>query len=166
MSDDKHRTAARQSLERYLAAQGKRNTFERRAILDVVAVTPGHFTIAAFGDLMHKRGISVAPATIYNTFKLLCDAGLLRRHCINDKTILYERATIPDALRSHIHLVCLECDEVRDINEPPTNLFMQESRLPYRFSAHYSEYYIYGICARCQRRAGKKVSRTTEKRRK
>lgn len=165
MSDDKHKTAVRQSLDRYLAAQGKRNTFERRAIFDVVVSTPGHFTIAAFGDLMQKRGIAVAPATIYNTFKLLCDAGLLRRHCINDKTILYERATTPDALRSHIHLVCLECDEVRDINESPTNLFMQEARLPYRFSAHYSEYYIYGICAKCQRRAGKTASRAAGKRR-
>lgn len=150
-ADDATRHTASERFSAYLHEHDRRCTSERFAILDAVMGMPDHFSIETFGERLEQTGYHVSVATIYNTFQLLCDAGLLRRHKLEHKSAEYERV-MPG--QSHAHLICTECGVVREVRDTELARSVAKHRFP-RFSQSYFTLYIYGLCSKCQRRRRK-----------
>lgn len=151
MSKDKAdiTTAARAHFGSYLKGRHMRCTNERFAILDAVMELPEHFSVEAFGERLEAGGFHVSVATLYNTFDLLCDAGLLRCHRLGHKSAEYERV-IPG--QSHIHLVCTGCSSVTEVRDPVLSDHAMAAGRHGRFTPAYFTTYVYGLCARCKRK--------------
>lgn len=159
MLDDKNRRQAAERFRAFLAARHKRCTGERFAILDAVMATSEHFSIEAFGERLEAGGYHVSVATLYNTFQLLCEAGLLRRHKFEHKSAEYERV-MPGS--SHTHLICTECGAVREVREEELADDLASRRYR-RFKPAYFSLYVYGVCGKCERRNKTTAGKTGSK---
>lgn len=141
--------AARARFGAYLKGRRMRCTSERFAILDAVMDQPEHFSVESFGERLEAGGFHVSVATLYNTFGLLCDAGLLRCHRLGHKSAEYERV-VPG--QSHIHLVCTGCGKISEVrNSALADQAMTAGRHG-RFTPAYFTIYVYGLCSRCRRK--------------
>lgn len=147
MNAQTHISAAETALADYLRKRGMRCTQERKALLECVMKTDGHFTIDDFSRKLAEAGFHVSTGTIYNTLQLFVDCGLLR--CLrfgSDKT-RYEKV---QGTPSHHHLVCTRCGSVKETRLSDLSA-MIESRNLGRFTPEYYTLTIYGLCARCRR---------------
>lgn len=154
--EDKNRQQASERFRAFLAARHKRCTSERFAILDAVMSTAEHFSIETFGERLESSGYHVSVATLYNTFQLLCEAGLLRRHKFEHKSAEYERV-LPGA--NHTHLICTECGAVREVRDGEFADEFDSRRYP-RFKPAYFCLYVYGLCGKCERRRKARVKKS------
>lgn len=145
-------STAQERFRTFLRGRGMRCTSERTAILDAVMRTPEHFSVEAFSATLEATGFHVSVATLYNTFQLLCDAGLLRRHRFEHKSAEYERV-IPG--QSHVHLICTDCGSISELRDPELAQRALEAGRHGRFSPAFFTLYIYGLCPRCARRRRK-----------
>ena len=147
MTNDKNNLTPRERFSAFLHARNKRQTPERFEILERVMERDDHFSIDTFHEVLENEGFHVSVATVYNTFELLCEAGLLRRHQFDHKQGEYERVSAGN----HIHLICTTCGSVREVKDPELAGAV-ESRRYSNFYPAYSTLYVYGTCKRCRRK--------------
>jgi Fur family ferric uptake transcriptional regulator len=147
MTDDKNRLTARERFSAFLQARNKRQTSERFEILERVMEINDHFSIESFYEKLEKNGYHVSMATVYNTFQLLCEAGLLRRHQFDHKQGEYERVSTGN----HTHLICTICGSVREVKDAELAHAVEQRRYP-NFQPAYFTLYVYGVCKRCRRK--------------
>lgn len=140
---------AQERFRAYLRGRNMRCTSERFAILDAVMSTSEHFSVETFGERLEASGFHVSVATLYNTFELLCQAGLLRRHRLDHKSAEYERV-LPG--QSHVHLICTNCGSVTEVRDPEVAERALQTGRHRRFRPSYFTLYIYGLCPQCRRR--------------
>ncbi len=130
-----------------LAAAGRRRTGARRAVADVIAAQPGHFT--ADDILAASRSVHPAPgrATIFRSLDLLTSLGLVERVDLPDGSHAYVAC---QPAEHHHHVVCDRCgrsDEVADLGLSPI-LRRVEAQTGYRIERHRLE--LFGVCAPCR----------------
>lgn len=133
-------------LNEYLQLHHLRRTPERFAILETVYSFDGHFGIAALKERMDsERHFVVSLATIYNTFAILVETGVLLRHQLGGKTE-YEKVAFGG--ESHIHLVCTGCGKVREYRHENLYRYLRDLKV-YRFTPENYVLYLYGLCPKC-----------------
>lgn len=157
MTEDKAMSNARQQFSDFLKKNCKRQTPERFAILERVLTASGHVSVEEFHSALDKEGFHVSLATVYSTFQLLCQAGLLRKHTFQDRHAEYERLAVSGA---HIHLICSVCGNVRERRDTEMEALVRRSRYPLFAQTDFS-LYVYGVCSRCQRAARRKSARAS-----
>ena len=131
----------------FLKSKRLRKTPERMAILEEVCSLGAHFEVEDVHVSLEEKGYHVSRATVYSTMELLCLCGIVRRLLFNMHHSCYELTG-----RSHIHLVCTECGDVREVDDPEA-LSHLESLRPGGFSVAYCSTTLFGLCPRCARRA-------------
>lgn len=150
-------------LNDYLQWNGLRKTPERYAILDAVYTFDGHFTLAMLKQRMdEERHFVVSLATLYNTIRIMEEAGLVVCHRLGGKTE-YERISM--AGESHFHLVCSGCGKVREFHNERLYRYMRDIKV-YRFTVNSCTIYMYGLCTKCsnaQKRKKEKMLKTNKK---
>ncbi len=159
MSDDKTKQAAANVLTRYMTQRNMRKTPERYAILDKVFETADHFFIESLHGMLAADGYHVSRGTVYNTISLLEDAGLVRRRTFGQRTAQYEKII---GASNHHHLVCSHCGKVTEIKDQKLDELLTERRYG-SFQPSYTDLYVYGLCGKCARRAGKSTIAATHK---
>lgn len=162
MNERKLQLEARSALGQYLKARHMRQTYERYTILDRVVVTAGHFTAEGFREQLLQAGEVISLGTVYNTFEVLCDAGLLRRHIFADNRAMYERTLPTTANAGHLHLICTRCNGVREIKNTEDTLRLQQRHYA-SFKAAFVNIYVYGLCAKCRRAAASRAKTSGNK---
>jgi Fur family transcriptional regulator, ferric uptake regulator len=130
-----------------LAGAGRRLTGARRAVAEVIAAQPGHFT--AEEVLAALRTLRPAPgrATVFRSLDLLTSLGLVERVDLPDGSHAYVACKPAE---HHHHVVCEQCgrsDEVADLGLSPI-LRRVEARTGYRIERHRLE--LFGVCAACR----------------
>ena len=115
MTDGKMYTDMRESFSDYLTENKLRKTEERYMIFDEICAFDGHFDIYMLHRKLSDAKYHVSKATLYNTLKVLIDAGLVVRHQIDSKSVQYE---LKKKAATHLHLVCTKCNSIRDIKSP------------------------------------------------
>ncbi|MDP9212219.1 MAG: transcriptional repressor [bacterium] len=136
-----------ESIKERLVDQGLALTGYRRAVLEGLR-TSGPLTAAEVRDALSPH----APhrVTVYRTLESLERAGLVKtvrfRHEDED------RFELGEAVRPHHHhAICESCGTTQAIEGcRGSNLPL---KLPRRFKAIAHQLEVYGLCARCQRRA-------------
>jgi Fur family ferric uptake transcriptional regulator len=147
VTNDAIKKKVRDILDNYLDRNNHRKTPERYAILDAIYSIDGHFTLEELGELLESRNFRVSRATLYNTMKLFIELRLVIRHRFIGQT-KYEGCYKNE---NHIHQVCTICGNVDEIQSPEIVKAIRNTH-SLRFHKDGFTLYIYGVCAKCQRR--------------
>jgi len=107
-----------------------RVTEPRRAVAQLVADQPGHFSAADLVTAAEARRLSIGRATIFRTLDVLADLDLV------------ERIDLPS--------VCSRCGRSHDIDDAGLRAVVRDvaRRTGYRIDEHRLE--LFGLCPECQ----------------
>jgi Fur family transcriptional regulator, ferric uptake regulator len=137
---------ARERLNLFLKQKGLKPTVERSAILDEALATEGHFEADDLLVILKKKGIKTSRATIYRTLELLYKSGFLRKVCLREAHIHFQKIT--DAPR-HDHLICTRCGALYEFYLPALADFQKKLCAEHNFSMTDYCFQIFGLCRDC-----------------
>ena len=131
-----------------LRQRGYKLTPQRRAVLNVIALTREHLTPAAIYERVHQEHPGIGLVTIYRTLEILAELGLICEVHIggNCRSYLMRRP-----LEHHHHLICSDCGAVVDFAD--CDLGELEQRLSqetgFKIEDHLLEFL--GRCQNCRK---------------
>ena len=133
-----------------LRQHGYKLTPQRRAVLNVIALSHEHLTPAAIYERVQQEHSDIGLVTIYRTLEILAKLGLICEvHAGgNCRSYLMRRPS-----EHHHHLICSDCGAVTDFTD--CDLTELEQRLSkdtgFKIKGHLLEFL--GQCQSCHRRA-------------
>ncbi len=144
----------REALADYMAKKGLRSTEQRRLIVDTFFASPAHITIEELLANVRASDPKVGYATVYRTLKLLAESGIAHERRFGDGVTRYEIADEED--EHHDHLICVECKAILEFEEPRLEELEQEIAAKHGFEVQWHKHELYGVCANCQAKRGRK----------
>lgn len=137
-------------IEQLLRAKGIRLTDERRLVLRRAADYL-HFTAEELVQDVRTIDPSVARGTVYRTLALLYQAGIVEKHDFRYGPPNYE---VTFGKAHHDHLMCLQCGEIMEFQEPRWERLQEEVVKRYGYQLLTHTHKLYGLCSKCQRHHG------------
>ena len=133
-----------------LRQHGYKLTLQRRAIMDVIALSHEHLSPAALYQEVHRWHPQVRLVTIYRTLEILARLGLVCELHTGDK----QRSFIMrGTTEHHHHLICSGCGRV--VNFASCSLGRLERKLSretgFAIDSHFLE--LHGRCPQCSEEA-------------
>ncbi len=113
--------SAAENLSARLQACGIRVTAQRLQIAELLLTVPQHLTAEQIAEALHRRGLIVAKATVYNTLNLFAARGLLRPLSVDGARSWFDSNVEP-----HYHFHDERSGALSDVALPE----VQFSRLP------------------------------------
>ena len=154
MVDDRHQQPSlehfRRLLEEHMAKKGLRSTDQRRLIVDTFFRAPNHISIEELLAQVREKEPKVGYATVYRTLKLLTECGVAHERRFGDGLTRYELA---DDTSHHDHLICIECGDIVEFEEPRIEALQEEIASKYGFELKSHKHEMYGVCPSCQGKA-------------
>jgi Fur family ferric uptake transcriptional regulator len=139
----------RENLEAYMARQGLRSTEQRRLIVDTFFDSPEHVTLDGLLERVRAIDSRIGYATVYRTMKMLSDGGVAHEQKFGDGLTRYELA---DGDLHHDHLICIECGQIQEFEEPQIEQLQDRVATRYGFEVHHHKHELYGRCRSCSER--------------
>ena len=126
-------------------AKLRRNTPQRRVILEELGAVKTHPTAAELYVLVRRKSPRVSLGTVYRNLEVLYQDGL-----INKLEFAGTETRFDADLSEHYHVRCSDCGHIEDIfNLSSRDKPAQPAKLAgYRISGHRLEYI--GVCPDCQ----------------
>ena len=140
-------------LQAYMAKKGLRSTDQRRLIVETFFHAQHHVSIEELLAQVRAQDPRVGYATVYRTLKLLTECGVAFERRFGDGLTRYELA---DDSTHHDHLICVECGDITEFEEPKIEELQEEIARRYGFELRTHKHEMYGVCPKC--RAGTTVS--------
>ena len=142
-------------VEQLLRAKGVRLTGQRQLIVRR-AVAYLHFTAEELVRDVRAIDRSVARGTVYRTLALLHEVGVVEKHDFLYGPPNYE---VTFAKAHHDHLMCVQCGEIIEFQEPRVETLQQAvvKRYGYQLLSHTHK--LYGLCGTCQRTGPKRAAK-------
>jgi len=140
-------------LQAYMNKKGLRSTDQRKLIVETFFRSDNHVSIEELLAQVRAQDPRVGYATVYRTLKLLAECGVANERRFGDGLTRYELA---DDTSHHDHLICLECGDITEFEEPHIEELQEGVARKYGFELRSHKHELYGVCPRCQakRRAG------------
>ena len=134
-------------IEQLLRTHGVRLTSQRQLVLRR-AVSYLHFTAEELVKDVQHFDARVARGTVYRTLALLHKAGVVEKHDFRYGPPNYE---VTFAKAHHDHLMCVQCGEIIEFQEPRVETLQQAvvKRYGYQLLSHTHK--LYGLCGTCRR---------------
>lgn len=130
-------------LSRRLLGASLRPSMQRLAVLGDLCHHYDHPTVDTIYSRLHPQMPTLSKTTVYNTLRILCEAGLVR-----SLNIEYANQRFDGHLEPHDHFICTGCGQVYDL---PHN---RAGRLPdfgdMGLHVEREEISYYGLCRECQ----------------
>jgi Fur family ferric uptake transcriptional regulator len=137
----------RDMLQSYMDRKGLRSTDQRKLIVETFFRADNHVSIEELLAQVRERDRRVGYATVYRTLKLLADCGVANERRFGDGLTRYELA---DDTTHHDHLICLDCGDIVEFEEPAVEELQESVAKRYGFVLHSHKHELYGLCPRCQ----------------
>lgn len=128
-------------------SSGQRVTSQRLAIMRVLDGNTSHPTAEEIHRSLKKEHPTITLATVYQTLKVLRDAGEIRELNMDRGRSHYD----PDTSQHH-HAVCTGCGRVQDVQGPSDLRIPSGKVLEDDFDVMHYQVAFYGRCAVCKRR--------------
>ena len=140
-------------LQAYMDKKGLRSTDQRRLIVETFFHADNHVSIEELLAQVRAKDPRVGYATVYRTLKLLTECGVANERRFGDGLTRYELA---DDASHHDHLICLDCGDITEFEEPHIEELQEGIARKYGFELRSHKHELYGVCPRCQvkRRSG------------
>jgi Fur family ferric uptake transcriptional regulator len=138
-------------LHDHMVKKGLRSTDQRRLIVETFFHSPNHVSIEELLAQVRREDPKVGYATVYRTLKLLAECGVANERRFSDGLTRYELA---DEASHHDHLICLECGDIVEFEEPRIETLQEEVAERHGFALRSHKHEMYGVCPKCQAKAG------------
>jgi len=132
----------------YLAGRGLPFTAARRAILEAVVSSRGHFDVDELRDRLRKRRVPLSAATVYRAMPLFVESGIVTETLRSGGRARYECAHA-----HHDHLECLRCGRVIEFADGELEKLQEEICRRHRFTPVEHSLGIRGYCSDCRGKA-------------
>ena len=137
----------RSMLQAYMDKKGLRSTDQRRLIVETFFRSQNHVSIEELLARVRTKDPRVGYATVYRTLKLLTECGVANERRFGDGLTRYELA---DDASHHDHLICLECGDITEFEEPRIEELQERVGRKYGFILRSHKHELYGVCPKCQ----------------
>jgi Fur family ferric uptake transcriptional regulator len=134
-------------LQAYMDKKGLRSTDQRRLIVDTFFHADNHVSIEELLAQVRAKDPRVGYATVYRTLKLLTECGVANERRFGDGLTRYELA---DDATHHDHLICVECSDIIEFEEPRIEELQERVAKKYGFALRSHKHELYGVCTKCQ----------------
>lgn len=139
--------AAHRTLAEHLKTTGKqRSTPARRAVLDAVMQTKGHFDVENLYYRLISSGVKISKASVYNTLDVLQECGLVSKYRFAEGKARYEKSF--DRPHHH-HLICLSCGDIVEFTSEKLERLQEDVCAQNGFKFQSTTLQIFGACTRC-----------------
>jgi Fur family ferric uptake transcriptional regulator len=142
----------RSMLQAYMDKKGLRSTDQRRLIVETFFRSDNHVSIEELLARVRTKDPRVGYATVYRTLKLLTECGVANERRFGDGLTRYELA---DDATHHDHLICLNCGDITEFEEPRIEELQERVAGKYGFRLRFHKHELYGVCPRCQGAKGR-----------
>ena len=134
----------------------RRNTPQRKVILEELCAVKSHPTAAELYDLVRRRLPRVSLGTVYRNLEVLHEDGIIRKLEFAGTETRFDGDT-----QNHYHVRCGECGHIQDVYDlGPGGSPAQPTELAgYRIEGHRLEYF--GVCPDCQSAAAGNINAAT-----
>ena len=135
--------------DEFLRSRDRRNTPQRRLIVDQVFSQHEHFDADSLLAQLKASGAGrkVSRATVYRTLSELVEAGLLRDMTLAGRTIYEHDYGYPQ----HDHLYCQKCEKLIEFSSDAVKQIRDAVAREHQFRALGHRLIIQGLCAECNR---------------
>jgi Fur family ferric uptake transcriptional regulator len=137
----------RSMLNSYMAKKGLRSTDQRKLIVETFFRADNHVSIEELLAHVRAQDPRVGYATVYRTLKLLTECGVANERRFGDGLTRYELA---DDATHHDHLICIECGDITEFEEPRIEELQEKIAKKHGFSLRSHKHELYGLCPRCR----------------
>lgn len=148
-TDFSDRQTPHQAFTAYLRQHRLKITPQRRLILDIFLLEPGHVSSEELYAKVKRRDASIGQATVYRTLKLLAGCGLAEAVSFADGITRYEPHF---GAEHHDHLICELCGRTIEIMDPLIETRQEELAAKFGFTLVRHKMDLYGLCPKCQTR--------------
>ncbi len=142
-----------EQLSEYLSGQGLRSTSQRAAIVKVFMEAREHLSADELYARVKKTHPGIGYATIYRTLKLLAGAGLAEERRFEDGFTRFEYKKTDS---HHDHLICTRCGAIIEFENEQIEALQHDVARKKGFKVQSHKLELYGLCAACQQKLGKK----------
>jgi Fur family ferric uptake transcriptional regulator len=136
----------RTMLNAYMVKKGLRSTDQRKLIVETFFRSENHVSIEELLAQVRTHDPKVGYATVYRTLKLLAECGVANERRFGDGLTRYELA---DDASHHDHLICVECGDITEFEEPRIEDLQEKVARKYGFALRSHKHELYGVCPRC-----------------
>lgn len=133
----------RQNLDDYMSGKGLRTTEQRRLIVATFFETSDHLTIDELLERVRAIDHRVGYATVYRTMRMLTEGGIANELHFGDGVTRYE---IADEDAHHDHLICEECGQIIEFEEPLIEELQGRVAAAHGFVVTHHKHELYGHC--------------------
>ena len=127
-----------------LREHGLQVTYQRLAVYQALYFTKEHPSAEVVYQQVKKRFPMISLGTVYKTLERFHDVGLIQKVSPLTEVARYDATTSP-----HIHMVCLKCQSIQDVDEP-----VMELKLPLQatngFKVMSQQIILQGYCGHCR----------------
>jgi Fur family ferric uptake transcriptional regulator len=109
------RAGLAERLDQFVAANGLKQTQQRRAILEAFLAVEGHVSLDELLVRVQRLRPSVGYATVYRTMKLFVAAGLAHERQFGDGQARFEPVDLDHD--HHDHLICRTCGHIFEFED-------------------------------------------------
>lgn len=134
---------------------GHFSTVPRSAIIAAVGSQSCALTADELAHELRRSGRPVGTATVYRTFELLEDLGLLQRLDLGDGLARYEPA-VPGGAHHHHHFVCAGCGKVVPFADAELERAIEACAARFAERVEEHEVIFRGTCRGCRRSQARK----------
>jgi Fur family ferric uptake transcriptional regulator len=130
-----------------VARKARRNTRQRRVVLEELQKVTSHPTAAELFDLARRRLPGISLGTVYSNLELLSRTGVIRKLEISGSAARFDGN--PDR---HCHVRCIRCGRVDDVHDVPADLAkIGGSAVVGDYEILECDLRFVGICPECRR---------------
>lgn len=132
--------------ELFLKHNGLKFTSERSAILKEAIAAEGLFEAEDLLAILKKKGMKTSRATVYRVLELLCRAAILRKVCLGEAHIHYQKNSDQPRLA---RMICLKCGDIREFQVDGLDRIHQDICRRNDFTLTDYCFQLFGFCRMC-----------------
>jgi Fur family transcriptional regulator, peroxide stress response regulator len=129
-----------------LRCKGYKATPQRIAICRIALQNREHPTAKTIYDRVKKVHPTVSLATVYKTLEVLRELNFIQELDLPESQARFDSCTKP-----HINLICLQCGNIEDLDDPIASEISKKVSVVSRFQPNRQRIDVYGTCTKCSK---------------
>ncbi len=136
-------------LRQHAQRHGLKSSTRRDLILETLAGIGRHVTAEELLRAVRARDARVGAATVYRTLRILQESGIVAERHFEGGATQFELT----GETHHDHLICTQCKTIIEFEDEATEEAQKRVATAHGFVLHSHRHELYGLCAKCQRKA-------------